>query len=101
MVRVGVKYCGGCDPRYRRRAIVERAGREFPAADFRPYSEGEAFDLVLVVCGCMAECFTFACPNCPRDPVWVRAPEEYARLAEALQTLGLRPAFPENFERKG
>ena len=52
MARVGIKYCGGCNPRFDRVAAVESLGcRALPAA--RP---GERYDLILVVCGCSAAC---------------------------------------------
>lgn len=58
-VRVGVKYCGGCNERYDRmgvyRRIVAECGEKaiFMAAAIR---EDMIFDWILVVCGCQAQC---------------------------------------------
>lgn len=54
--RVGVKYCGGCNSRYDRTALVRRLEGEFPALDFAPALPGPAQDLLLVVCGCGVRC---------------------------------------------
>lgn len=85
---VGIKYCGGCNPNYPRRSIVTRAQREFPHVSFVvPYDPAASYDLVAVICGCMAECFTFSCSNCARPPIWVRSLDEYARLHDALRAM--------------
>ena len=50
-----VKYCGGCNPRFDRAALVrtmeKRWGEPLPPA--RP---GEDYDEVYVICGCSACC---------------------------------------------
>lgn len=51
---VGVRYCGGCNPRYDRVAAVERLRARFPNLKFCPAAPGQ--DLILVVCGCTAQC---------------------------------------------
>lgn len=81
---VGIKYCGGCNPNYSRRSIVTRAQGEFPQIRFSPYDPAASYDLVVVICGCMAECFTFSCSNSKYGTVWVRSPQEYDRLHDAL-----------------
>ena len=54
-MRRAVKYCGGCNPRYDRVALVRelerRLGQPLPPA--RP---GEAYDQIYVICGCSARC---------------------------------------------
>lgn len=83
-MEIGVKYCGGCNPNYQRRSIVTRAQSEFPHAHFSSYDPASSYDLVVVICGCMEECFTFSCTNSAHDPVWVRSLQEYDRLHDAL-----------------
>lgn len=53
---VGIKYCGGCNPRFDRTAFVARLSAAVPAAVFQPARPGESCDLLLVVCGCTARC---------------------------------------------
>lgn len=96
---VGVKYCGGCNPAYERSAVVKRAQAEFPDIRFTPYAPDLPFDLVVVVCGCTQECFSFSCSNSKHGTVWVRSAQEYARLQRALCALeerhSLDPSPPE------
>ena len=54
--QVGVRYCGGCNPRYDRVALVRRIGDFFPEAEFVTAQPGVKYPAVLVVCGCLARC---------------------------------------------
>lgn len=81
---VGIKYCGGCNPTYQRRSIVTRAQEEFPHVQFFAYDPTISYDLVVVICGCMEECFHFSCTNSTHGLVWVRSLQEYDRLHDAL-----------------
>ena len=85
---VGVKYCGGCNPNYHRRSIVSRAQKEFPHVSFCAYDPAADYDLVVVICGCMEECFTFSCSNSTHGLVWIRSLQEYDRLHDALTRHG-------------
>ena len=55
-MRVGIKYCGGCDPAYDRldyvNRIQEAAGSRI---EWVRYDE-QGLDALLLVCGCDAEC---------------------------------------------
>lgn len=56
-MKVRVKYCGGCNPRYERRAVTERLKAAFPQAGFVETGDDEGpFDHVAVICGCSAAC---------------------------------------------
>lgn len=52
---IGIKYCGGCNPRYDRTAVVARLGRDLPGAQIG-FAGGEKPDYVLVLCGCSSAC---------------------------------------------
>ena len=52
---VGIKYCGGCNPRWERGSAAARLREAFP--DVRIVRAGEnPADLVAVVCGCHVAC---------------------------------------------
>ncbi len=55
-IRIGVRYCGGCNPRYDRVALVQRLQAFFPEQEFVPAESGGSYPAVLVVCGCTARC---------------------------------------------
>ena len=43
--QIGVRYCGGCNPRYDRVALVKRIGGFFPEAEF--VTAQEVYDAIL------------------------------------------------------
>ena len=53
---VGVRYCGGCNPRYDRVTFVQRLEKLLPEYRFEPFQPGERYDAALVVCGCKNMC---------------------------------------------
>ncbi len=53
---VGIKYCGGCNPRYDRVAAVRRLEGDCPGVTFVNAVSGKRYDALLVVCGCSARC---------------------------------------------
>lgn len=54
-MRIGIKYCGGCNPRYDRVAAVKELQQRYPEWKIEPAGEGGQ-EYILVVCGCTAVC---------------------------------------------
>ena len=55
-MKVGIKYCGGCNPRYDRAARVKEICSANPHWETEYAAEGVEYDLLLVACGCTARC---------------------------------------------
>ena len=55
-MKVGIKYCGGCNPRYDRAAYVKVLCARHPDWDWEYAQEGVLYDLLLVVGGCTSCC---------------------------------------------
>lgn len=54
-MKVAVKYCGGCNPRYDRAAVIRRLCDDVADVEVvRP--GGEEVDAVAVMCGCAVAC---------------------------------------------
>lgn len=54
-MKIGITYCGGCNPRYERTAIVESLRADFAEACLVRAGE-ESVDVVAVICGCHVAC---------------------------------------------
>lgn len=54
-IKIAVKYCGGCNPRYNRRKAVESI-EEYFNTKIIPYDESNIPDILLIVNGCESEC---------------------------------------------
>lgn len=84
-MKIGLKYCGGCNPNYERSDIVKRARVDYPHAVFESHRAEARYDLVLVVCGCLEECSTFSCENSIHGMIHIRSLEEYDRLTAFMK----------------
>ena len=59
MIRLGIRYCGGCNPAYDRLGLVERIRERLRIATGEEVSvvlRGGPADATLVVCGCPVCC---------------------------------------------
>ena len=56
MLRVGVKYCGGCNPEYDRVALVEEIEERLEGKVRFVPPESEGVDIILAVYGCKTAC---------------------------------------------
>jgi len=59
MKKMGIRYCGGCNPRYDRGALVKRITEKHPELNIESAKEGVAYDLLLVVGGCSSCCASY------------------------------------------
>lgn len=90
MMRIGIKYCGGCNPRYDRTKMVSGLRKEFPGLDIFSAREDGGADLVVVICGCGVRCADHARLTGRRGKIVLSRESDYEilrrRILEILQT---------------
>ncbi len=87
-MRVRVKYCGGCNPRYDRKAALERLQAAFPDDTFVATDDGGGpFDHVVVLCGCPAACASHEDLRGRRGKTVVTSEEESLNLEGILRAV--------------
>ena len=52
----GVKYCGGCNPRYNRTDFLDRLKKKCEDTHFEYVQKGKTYKHLLVICGCPSRC---------------------------------------------
>lgn len=55
-MKIGIVYCGGCNPRYDRVALVNSLKKDLVETELELALEAVCYDLLLLVCGCSAAC---------------------------------------------
>jgi len=55
-MRIGIKYCGGCNPRYDRTSSIRKLMDEYKSILFETAKDNVHYDMVLVICGCKSAC---------------------------------------------
>ena len=89
-MRIGVKYCGGCNPRYDRTGFVAQLKNELGSGNLEWVSAStakESLDFVLVVCGCTAACAEHKDLNGLYGKIVIHTPEQYPAALEQLRRL--------------
>lgn len=91
-MKVGVKYCGGCNPRYARQEFVRRLERALPAAEFLvPVSGADDADVILVVCGCASACAGHETLSGRLGKWVVTGEEDFSAILKKLKTVMTEP----------
>ncbi len=55
-MKIGIKFCGGCNPRYDRRLFLEKLKEKLYWQTFHVASLTEQDDVLLCLCGCKCAC---------------------------------------------
>ncbi len=56
-MKIGIKYCGGCQSKYNRRKVVDEIiNKNSNQNDFYFVEENGVYDLIVVVSGCQIKC---------------------------------------------
>ena len=56
-MKIGIKYCGGCNPTYDRTNVVLEIKKHIDKGhNIETIKQGIIYDIVIVVCGCSCAC---------------------------------------------
>lgn len=91
---VGVRYCGGCNPRFDRVEAVRRLAAACPRAELEGAEPGRQYDLLLIVGGCSA-CCADRTGLAGRAVVEVRQEQDFDRALALLRRAGGNRRDPE------
>jgi 4-hydroxybutyrate CoA-transferase len=86
---VGLKFCGGCNPRHDRSAAAKQIMSSFEGDEtisFVNATCGEKYDALLVVCGCACACADVSSYDFAGEPITVFDPKGIAHAIEALRS---------------
>lgn len=87
-MKVGVKYCGGCNPRYERKKLVDRI-RQKIGNDFELVlvNEDNVYDFVLIICGCNSCCGNFSHIKTVQGILCLKSEQDYYKAIDTLKKL--------------
>lgn len=55
-MKVGIKFCGGCQSRYNRRNVLEKIKENFPEQEYNFVQDNGHYDLIIEISGCPVKC---------------------------------------------
>ena len=82
--RIGIRYCGGCNPRYDRVGFVRHITQQYPFLCFENVKEDVFYEAVLVVCGCGASCAKRTGIRSSRDAIVIRSETDTTQVKQVL-----------------
>lgn len=82
---VGLKYCGGCNPKYDRGALARALVAALPEHEFRPARPGEEYDLLVVISGCHVQCADISALKFQRGPVYISSADGLGAAIEEIK----------------
>lgn len=88
-IEIGVRYCGGCNPRYDRVALVKRLESLLPDLVLAPARPGARYPAVVVACGCPSRCANVSDLALPAGKlVYLSGWDDLLPAKERLEALG-------------
>jgi len=82
-MRFGVKYCGGCNPRYNRSEIVEKLKKDFPDAVIT--STTIEHDYSIIIAGCNVACVHHDQVHGVKGKILVKSEKDYEILLKIIK----------------
>ena len=80
-MRIGIKYCGGCNPTNSRTESVRKLTEKYPEIDFEPIKEHVHYDAVLIINGCKCACASHQILN-TNTKLFLNSIEDFDNLSE-------------------
>ncbi len=85
-MKIGIKYCGGCNPKYNRTKLVNEIIIKYSEIDFEPIKEHVFYDGILIINGCKCACASHHMLN-TNNKIFLNCSEDFDNLAEKLKVL--------------
>lgn len=82
-LNVGIKYCGGCNPRYDRKEFLQTLQKEFDY-DFEIAQSDKIYDVLIVLCGCTNCCADYKKIKYRYEKIIIKSDENNNKVKEIL-----------------
>ena len=80
---IGIKYCGGCNPVYNRRKIVEMILENYPDIIVEYVNDERFYDLALIINGCARACSNHENIKA-KNKVFLQSENDYKKLKNII-----------------
>ena len=97
MLRIGIKYCGGCNAGYDRVKICRAVREACPDAQWEYVKDGTIYDYILLLQGCPQRCAKTVTPRF--ETIEICGPEDGEAAVKRI-TAAIESDSKENLEEK-
>lgn len=87
-MKIGIKYCGGCNPTYDRIDIVSRLRKDICQGNsIETAKQGIIYDVVVILCGCTCACASHYNLEAKYEKVYVTSEKNYIKLLNTIDKI--------------
>ena len=86
-MKVGIKFCGGCNPFYERGVVSKKFMEAHPEYDFEFVNENNEYNIIVVVCGCMIRCTTVNHLKSKYGYIFVSSEKDFEYIPEKIKEM--------------
>ncbi|NRY63015.1 hypothetical protein [Clostridium beijerinckii] len=84
-MEIGIRYCGGCNTSYDRKAFVENLITDLDKThNFEIAKEDKLYDYLILVCGCFNCCVSYE-KYISNNKIFIKSINDYANLLSNLK----------------
>ena len=85
-MKIGIKYCGGCNPRYERRKFLNKLKNDLGnKCSFELARENISYDMLLVLAGCGNCCADYSNLTYQNEALCVRDITDYDKTLHSIR----------------
>ena len=87
-MKIGIRYCGGCNASYDRKELAERLIKELDNYhDFEIAKENRIYNLIVLICGCLNCCVSHEKYVSKQGKVFISNVNDYDRLLKNIKNI--------------
>ena len=83
----GIKYCGGCNPRYNRTKFFENLKKTCPEINFAYIQPNASYDHLIVINGCPSKCADLTMIRVNGDTIKIADENQFEELVAQLKRM--------------
>lgn len=84
-MKVGVKFCGGCNPRYDRGGLLRKIKEDFTEVEWITGKKEEICDYWLLICGCQRGCVDAKEFTATKEILKLESPMDFVKAAKQIK----------------
>ena len=87
-MNIGIKYCGGCNPKYNRSAFIAGLAAEYKdKIKIEPIKEDVIYDMVIIMNGCSSVCVNISEMKHKDKILSAASEEDFTRIYEEIDKM--------------
>ncbi|MBU3092957.1 hypothetical protein K2F40_01650 [Clostridium sp. CM028] len=87
-MKIGIKYCGGCNPTYDRPGVVSKLKKYIGKAhSIETAKHGIIYDVVVILCGCTSACASHQNLEAKYEKVYITCENDNRKLLNIIDKI--------------